>query len=207
MTIAYADNAFTPESVALEYELEHLYGVSVMPKGWAEDHKAAMLRGSRGDASWLHHQAAMTYARIRDHMMESVFIVGLSFFALSLFLVFLFGPDTIEARIGIPVLSQFSSAFVTVLAIFIIDSFVIGRRWATLGNYWQRTGLMENDFREMPRRLQRRIDMASRRDGTRIRVERFGQDPLLIVETGPFWNRSKVYIGGWETGDPKIDNF
>jgi|SRR5690606_11249241 len=207
MTIAHADNAFLPESVALEYELRHLYGVNIMPKEWALDHKSAMLKRSRGDASWSLHQMAMLFARVRDHMIGFALIVSPASFAFSMLAAFLFGPDTLEVRIGLPILILFLSFFFMVVSIFMIDGFLVTPRFKMLGNYWQRTDLKENDYQDMPKRLQRQIEKASRREGVRIKVERFGQDPLVLAESGPFWKRSEVYLGGWGTGNQKIENF
>jgi hypothetical protein len=58
----------------------------------------------------------------------------------------------------------------------------------------------------VPEHLHGRMRKAAAIDGVRVHVERFKFDPLVVATREHFLYTETVYIGGWDTGKPAIDN-
>lgn len=61
------------------------------------------------------------------------------------------------------------------------------------------------DLSFVPGHLHDRIKRASQIPDAEVQIERFGFDPLILVTRRIGLVTQTVYIGGWDTGNPKID--
>ena len=116
-----------------------------------------------------------------------------------------------------PIAAAISWAGLAVLIVLFVHFFVtmaasVDARffeYAEASAIWDRRPVLDSngnmDLSFVPGHLHDRIKRASQIPDAQVQIERFGFDPLILVTRRIGLVFETVYIGGWDTGNPKID--
>jgi hypothetical protein len=117
-----------------------------------------------------------------------------------------YGRVTVNYRWSLGVLAFSLALFgaYTALAAFLDGR--LGSSFERAASFWSRTQAGKyNGYPSIPSAFSARTQTAQLA-GSKVVVEALEEDPFLVAERGPWWNREREYIGAWRTGRDDFDN-